>query len=147
MSAVLAVEPDGLVSFTIQGCPRPFRSRIGVVATGVDLRLVLKMNWPAKKRPSAVAMRCYVRSSLVADRLTICFIAHNRFAVPSYGWIFPMRDHEFNVGFGMLNPNRVREGTFNLKQKFTDFFESFPLAKELMQKSDRASAPRAAALR
>ncbi len=143
----LAIEPDGRVSFTIHGCHKPIRSRIGIVATGVDIRLMHKMNWPVIKRPSAVALRCYVRSSLVLDRLVISFVRHDRFTVPSYGWIFPMRGHEYNVGFGILNPGRVRKRNIDLKRKFNDFIDSFPLARELMQQSDRITALQAAALR
>jgi geranylgeranyl reductase family protein len=143
----LAVEPDGRVSVTCRGRSKPIRSRIGIVATGVDLRLMHKMNWPAKKRPSAVALRCYVRSSLIVDRLVVSFAVHSRSNVHSYGWIFPMADHEYNVGIGLLNPDRVRKGNIHLKKKFKNFIDSFPLAKELMQQSDSTTALRAAALR
>jgi geranylgeranyl reductase family protein len=143
----LAVEPDGRVSFTIQGCRQPIRSRIGIVATGADVRLMHKMNWPAMKRPSAVALRCYVRSSLILDRLVISFVIHDRLTVPGYGWIFPMRDHEYNVGYGILNVNRVRKRKINLKKKFKNFIDAFPLARELMQQSTRTTALRGAALR
>ena len=42
----LAVEADGLISYAIQGCRKPIQSRIGIVATGVDLRLMQQMSWP-----------------------------------------------------------------------------------------------------
>jgi len=143
----LAVEPDGRVSVFCRGCNKPIRSRIGIVATGADVGLMHKMNWPAKKRPSAIALRCYVRSSLVLDRLVVLFTVQSRFNVHSYGWIFPMRDHEYNVGFGVLNLDRIRKGNIHLKKKFKNFVDSFPLAKELMQQSDSATALQAAALR
>ena len=143
----LAVEPDGLVSCTIQGCSQPIQARIGIVATGVDLRLMRKMNWPARTKPSGVALRCYVRSSLVLDRLVIAFALNDRSIIYGYGWIFPMRDGEFNVGCGLLTPGRVRKGNINLKRKIKDFIDSFPLARELMKQSDRTTGLRAAALR
>ena len=143
----LAVEPDGRVSFTIQGNEKRFRARIGIVATGVDIRLLRKLNWSAPKKPSGVGLRCYVRSSFALDRLVLAAICHNRHKVPGYGWIFPMRDHEYNVGCGMLSADRVRKPTINLKKKFKEFIDSFPLARELMQQSDRATALRAAAVR
>jgi len=106
-----------------------------------------KMNWPAKKKPSGLALRCYVRSSLVLDRLVISFVNHNRFSVPGYAWVFPMPDNEYNVGFGLINLGRIRKGHINLKDKFKNFTDSFPLARELMQLSDATTALRAAALR
>ena len=143
----LVIEPDGLLSFLIQGIDKKFRARIGIIATGVDLSLFSKLNWSARKRPSGVGMRCYVHSSLALDRLVISFDMHDQFTVFGYGWIFPMQDHQYNVGCGMLSPDRVRKRTINLKNKFEMFIESFPLARELMQQSDRATALRAAALR
>jgi geranylgeranyl reductase family protein len=143
----LAVEPDGRVSFTIQGNEKRFRARIGILATGVNIRLFRKLNWAARKKPSGVAMRCYVRSSLVHDQLVLSFFSHNRRTVPGYGWIFPMRDHEYNLGCGILSPDRVGKPTINLRTKFKEFIDSFPLARNLMQQSDRATALRAASLR
>jgi geranylgeranyl reductase family protein len=143
----LAVEPDGRVSILIQGSQKKIRARIGIVATGIRLRLFRNLNWSAIKRPSGVAMRCYVRSSHVHDRLVLSFFSHNRHSVPGYGWIFPMCDHEYNVGCGILSPDRVGKSRINLKKKFKEFIDSFPLAQDLMRQSDRATALRAATLR
>ena len=143
----LAVEPDGRLSFTIQGSKKRIRARIGILATGANIRLFHKLNWAARKKPSGIAMRCYVRSSLVHDRLVISFFSHNRRTVPGYGWIFPMRDHDFNLGCGILSPERVGKPAINLKEKFKEFIDSFPLARDLMQQSDRTTALRAATLR
>jgi geranylgeranyl reductase family protein len=143
----VAIKPDSLASFTISGCRRPIRSKIGIIATGTDVRLMHKMNWPAKKGPSAVAVRCYVRSSLALDRMIISFHRHDPFTVSGYGWIFPMRNHEFNVGFGIFSLDRVLRRSINLKDKFNAFIESFSPAKELMQQSDTTTPLQAAALR
>jgi flavin-dependent dehydrogenase len=58
-----------------------------------------------------------------------------------------MRDREYNVGYGILAPGRVRKRNINLKRNFKNFIDSFPLARELMQQSDRTTDLRAAALR
>jgi geranylgeranyl reductase family protein len=143
----LTVEPDDQVSFAIKGSEKRFRARIGIVATGVNTRLLRKMNWAARKKPSGVGLRCYVRSSLTLDELVVSFIRHDRFTISGYGWIFPMQDHEYNVGCGIVTPDSVRKRTINLKKKFKIFIDSFPLARELMQQSDRTTALRAAGLR
>jgi geranylgeranyl reductase family protein len=143
----LSIEPDGLVGCTIQGSEKRFGARIGILATGVSMRLFRKLNWGIRKKPSGVAMRCYVRSSFSLDRLVIAFFSHGRFAVPGYGWIFPMQDNEYNVGCGILSPDRVRKAPINLREKFKIFLDSFPPARDLMQQSHQTSALRAAALR
>ena len=114
---------------------------------GVDIRLLRKLNWSAPKKPSGVGLRCYVRSSLVLDRLVVSLFNHGRFTVAGYGWIFPMRDHEYNVGCGIFNPDRIRKRSLNLKNIFKIFIDSFPPARELMKESYRTTALRAAALR
>jgi geranylgeranyl reductase family protein len=143
----LSIEPDGLVGCAIQGSEKRFRARIGMLATGVSMRLFRKLNWDIRKRPSGVALRCYVRSSFALDRLVIAFFSHSRFTIPGYGWIFPMKNNEYNVGCGILSPDRVRKSPINLKEKFKIFLDSFPLARDLIQQRDQTSALRAGALR
>ena len=137
------VDPDGLVSFTIQGSDRRFRARIGIVATGTNIRLLRKLNCSAKKRPSAVALRCYVRSTVALDRL---IVSYDRSTVPGYAWIFPLRDNEYNVGCG-ISLHRAQSTGINLRRTFYNFVDAFPLARELMRQSVRTTALQAAALR
>ncbi|MGD8960916.1 MAG: geranylgeranyl reductase family protein [Desulfobacterales bacterium] len=143
----LGTESDGLASFIIQGSDRKYQARIVILATGADIRLLRNLNWSARKRPSGVGLRCYIRSSFDLDRLVISFVRHGRFTIPGYGWIFPMRDHEYNVGIGLLSPDRVGKRTINLKKQFNVFLDSYPLTRALMQQSDRTTAMRAAAMR
>lgn len=137
------VDPDGLVTFTIQGNGRQFRARIGILATGTDIRLLRKLNWPAKKRPSAIALRCYVHSTCAIDRF---IVSYDQSTVPGYAWIFPLRDLEYNVGCGIALLN-AQQSRINLKRTFSKFVDAFPLARELMRQSDRTTALKAAALR
>ncbi|MGD9132661.1 MAG: geranylgeranyl reductase family protein [Desulfobacterales bacterium] len=143
----LSIEPDGSVSCTIRKSEKQFRARIGILATGASIRLFRKLNWAVREKPSGVALRCYVRSSFALDRLLIAFLSHDRFTIPGYGWIFPMQDNEYNVGCGILSPDRIRKPFINLREKFKIFLDSFPLARDLMQQSDRTTALRGAPLR
>jgi geranylgeranyl reductase family protein len=142
----ILVEPDGLVSFNIRKLDNRIRARIGIVATGAHIGLLRKLNWPVKKKLSGVGLRCYVRSSFAVDRLVISFISYDKSIVPGYGWIFPMGDHEYNVGCG-INMSRVRKHNIDLKRKFKTFIDEFPLARELMRQRDRTTALRGGALR
>ena len=142
----LSVEPDGLVSLKIRGLDKCIRARIGIVATGANIKLLRQQNWPAKKKFSGVGLRCYVRSALAVDRLVIAFISYDKSIVPGYGWIFPMGDHEYNVGCG-ISLGRVRKHKINLKRKFKNFIDEFPLARELMRQCDKTTALRGGALR
>ena len=137
------VEPDGLVSFAIQGCSKRIRARIGIVATGVNVRLLRQMNWSAKKSPSAVGLRCYVRSTYTLNRLVIFY---EKSLVPGYVWIFPMRDHNYNVGCG-ISQIHLQKRNVNLKKTLKNFFDEIPLARELMRQSDRTTSLQGATLR
>ena len=139
----LLVEPDGLVSLAIRGSHKACRARIGIVATGTDIRLLSKIDWSVKKRPSAVALRCYVHSSMALDRL---IISYDKSVVPGYAWIFPMGDHEYNVGCGRTL-RHVRKHHINMNKTFKNFIDAFPLARELMRQSQSSTPLRGAALR
>ena len=139
----LWVDPDGLVSFTIQGSGRRFRARTGILATGTNIRLLRKLNWPAAENPSAVALRCYVHSTYALNRLVV---SYDKSIVPGYAWIFPMRDQEYNVGCG-ISLGHVRKRNINLKKTLNHFIDAFPLARELVRQSDRTTALQTAALR
>ena len=139
----LRIQPDGQVASVIQGRHKPIRSRIGIIATGADIRLIHNLKWSAKKRPSAVALRCYVRSSYDLDRL---IVAYDHSTVPGYAWIFPLRDHEYSVGCG-LSLRYAQMTKINLKKTFYNFVDAFPLARKLTRCSDRTTALQAAALR
>jgi geranylgeranyl reductase family protein len=139
----LVIVSDGRVSFAIQGSDNRIQARIGILATGSDIRLLHRMNWSAQKRPSAVAMRCYVRSADSIDRL---IVSYDQSIVPGYAWIFPLKDNEYNVGCGISLRYTQKTG-INLKKTYYHFLESFPLAKELMRQSDRSTDLQAAALR
>jgi flavin-dependent dehydrogenase len=99
------------------------RARIGIVATGSNIRLLRKLNWSAKKKPSAVGFRCYLRSSFAIDRLVFSF---DKSIVPGYAWIFPLGNHEYNIGCGMPLGRDLKR-IINFKRVFNNFIDEFPL--------------------
>jgi geranylgeranyl reductase family protein len=139
----IQVDPNGLVSFTLHGGDQRYRARIGILATGANFRLLRRMNWPVQKKPSAVALRCYVRSTVGLDRF---IVSYDRSTVPGYAWIFPLRNHEYNLGCG-IRLHRYQKTHINLKKMFHNFIDSFPLARELMRQSDQITALQAGTLR
>jgi flavin-dependent dehydrogenase len=139
----LLIDSDGLVSCTLQGSDKRFRARIVILATGTNIGPVRKLNWPAKKRPSAVALRCYVHSTYALDRMVV---SCDKSIQPGYAWIFPMRNQQYNMGCG-ISLIRTRKCNFNLKKTFNHFIADFPLARQLMKKSKKITPLRWGALR
>ena len=139
----IRIDTDGLVIFESKEGNWKFCARVGVVATGADIKLLRQMKWSAKKNPSAIALRCYIRSAYAIDRLIVSF---DRSILPGYAWIFPLKNHEYNVGCG-ITLTRPQVSNINLKRIFNNFVGEFPLARELLRQSFGRTALKGVALR
>ncbi len=138
----LSADDDG-VTVSLAGAGRGIRGRIAVVATGADLSLLWQAGVAHRRQPSAVALRCYVRSPVTIDTLVISF---HRAILPGYAWIFPMGDHEYNVGCGVFYRGG-RKATVNPRTTFATFCSAFPLARELLREAEHVSPLAGARLR
>jgi geranylgeranyl reductase family protein len=117
--------------------------RVCLVATGADVRLLKQRDMLLRGKPSAVAARCYVRSSYPLDQLIISF---DRCLIPGYAWIFPMGKNEYNIGCGIF----IRKSTpknYNLRQMYDTFCREFPIATQLIEHSEQLTPLRFAMLR
>jgi len=139
----LSVESDGTVAATVESSDRPVRARVGVVATGVRLDLLLKHDMVQNAKHDAVALRCYVRSTYELDRMIVSW---DRSITPGYAWIFPMGNGEYNLGCG-FSYRYKKKNTPSLHEFFRIFTEQFPIARDLMNKSKMVSPIRGATLR
>ena len=139
----IGVEPDGAVTARLASGGRTLRARVGIVATGVRLDLLLRHNMVQKVKHDAVALRCYVRSTYELDRMIVSW---DRTITPGYAWIFPMGNGEYNVGCGFSYRYKKKK-TPSLHEFFRIFTEKFPIARDLMNKSKLVSPMRGATLR
>lgn len=117
------------------------RARIGIVATGADIRL---LNAGSRRPPAnspSVAMRQYVRSAMSLDHLVF---AYDRSTLPGYAWIAPLGDGLYNVGCGVA---RSGQSDVNLRRMLGNFLIGFPLARELMKTGEALTPLRGALLR
>ncbi len=137
------VEADESVSFAIRGNNKKYTACIGIIATGANVRLLKEMGWFVPQRPSAVAMRGYVRSSFDLDHLVVAFV---KSLAPGYGWIFPLGNREYNIGCG-LSLRGAQNSSKKLRKFFDDFINEFPLARELIESGTIIQPLRSAALR
>ena len=124
------IRPDATgVTVTLSAPDREVRAQYAIVATGADRVLGRRAGLPLTTAPSAIAVRCYVRSTAGIDRL---LISYDRDIVPGYAWIFPLRHDEYNIGCGVFYRDGVR-GAVNLRRMFDRFVETFPEARDLMR--------------
>jgi geranylgeranyl reductase family protein len=144
-ASVADVQPDpaGVTVRLASADAAPLRARYAVLATGADTLLGRRAGLATSSTPSAVAVRCYVRSTTKVDRLVI---SYDRAIVPGYAWIFPLRDDEYNVGCGVFYRQGVR-GDVNLRTMFERFVATFPAARELMRGATATTPLKGAPLR
>lgn len=135
-------ESDGVV-IALRGGPPPLRARFGVLATGAEVSLLDTAQMLRRRRPSGVAVRCYVRSSTGVDGLIVSL---DRSILPGYAWIFPMGGGEYNVGAGVFYHGR-KNRRVNLREQFAAFLTNFPLAQQLTEHATEVSPLRGARLR
>jgi geranylgeranyl reductase family protein len=139
----IVVEADESVSFAIRGNKDKFKARIALVATGANIGLLKKMGGFTTPRPNAFGMRCYVRSSFELDQMVISV---DKEVAPGYAWIFPLGNHEYNIGCGIVF-DYVAKNPVNLRKMYNIFVKVFPPARKLMQSATMTQPLKGAALR
>jgi geranylgeranyl reductase family protein len=125
----LREEPEGVAAM-LSAAGRELHARLAILATGADVSLAGKLGYSSHARPSAVALRCYMQSSMAIDQLIISF---DRAIAPGYAWIFPLPENEYNVGCGFFYRSGTR-GKPNLRRIFEAFTRHFPLAAQLWER-------------
>ncbi len=136
-------EPDDTVSFTADGMSSKINARIAIVATGANVTLLKKTGRFSVPKPTAVAIRRYVKSTSGPKNLVV---SCNKGVVHGYGWIFPLGHDEYNIGCGALIEHLLR-GRMNIRNMFRNFVDHFPVARKLMQNSNMAQPLRGAVIR
>lgn len=137
------VQSNSGILISLDASPTPLRSRIVFLATGANVEMPSKLGLVTQQSPSAIALRCYVRSSVPLDRLVV---SYDRSITPGYAWIFPLADGEFNIGCG-ISYRKKPISRVNLREAFKSFLINFPLAAEIMRQAETISPIRGAMLR
>jgi geranylgeranyl reductase family protein len=136
--------PDGAVRLRIRGCPVDVTARVLIVATGASAGFARQLGLITRLRPSAVGLRCYVRSRMALDHIVG---AYHRSILPGYGWIFPMGEGVFNVGVVVFSGYRRGRRSINVRDAFGLFTRDFPLARQLLAEGETIAPLKGAMLR
>ena len=137
------LQPNSAILLSLGDTSTQLRSRIVFLATGANVEMPSRLGLVTQHRPSAIALRCYVRSSVSLDRLVV---SYDRSITPGYAWIFPLADGEFNIGCG-VNYRNQSTPRVNLREAFKSFMTSFPLAADIVRQAEAISPIRGAMLR
>jgi geranylgeranyl reductase family protein len=131
------------VTARVAGSHRELRARIAVLATGADVALLDRLKMVERAQPSAVAVRCYVRSPVDISEL---IVSYDRAISPGYGWIFPLRGNEYNVGCGIFFRG-AGSRKVNLRHVFDKFTKDTVQVRRLMQNRQATTPLKGARLR
>jgi len=123
---------NGNVSLSLEGYDKTIRSRLAVIATGTDMRLLKSLDMVEEIRPSAVSLQCYLKSDYHLQSSVFYYDLHEN--PTGYCWIFPMGNRTYNTG--CITAMEARGRKADLKNIFNDFLITFPLAKELMSNGE-----------
>lgn len=107
-----------------------------VLATGAAVEPLLLADLCRRRKPSAMAIRGYVRhEGLDLNGTDMRFVWHPALS-PGYGWIFPMGQGRYNVGVGVdgLHGPAAKRQDINLRALFARFCEVHPMARELQER-------------
>lgn len=137
----LSINADETVSVNFRGLDGPMEAKIAIVATGAGVGLARKLRTNVPMRPSALAMRRYVRSDHRIENLTL---SYSRRILPGYRWIVPLGKGEYNIGCGHFLGDGNEAG---IRVHFDEFVTDFLPARELVRKGEYISPPRSAAMR
>jgi geranylgeranyl reductase family protein len=129
-----------------------------VLATGAVPQALMASGLCERHTPSGVALRGYVHSPAMTDRITqLQMVWHPRLR-GGYGWIFPAPGGVFNIGAGLTGSHVTRQDAAgerhghmpqntNLRTMFEAFCEVHPPAAELMRTGTLQSELKGAPLR
>ncbi len=137
----IAVKDDETVAVRFKASGRTVRAQIGILSTGAHIGLAKKLGAVISEKPSAVALRCYIKSS---ERLEHLVLYYFRDILPGYGWIVPLGNDEYNLGCGCYLPATRRR---TVREYFEAFVSGFRPAQRLMSSGQVISPPRGGVIR
>jgi geranylgeranyl reductase family protein len=128
-------------------------ARWTVLATGAVPKALMAAGMCERHTPSGVALRGYLRSDAMRDRITALEVVWHKRLRKGYGWIFPCRDGVFNIGVGLAHSHqqhgngRATMADVNLREMFNTFGEVYAPARELLAAGEWVSELKGAPLR
>jgi flavin-dependent dehydrogenase len=107
-----------------------------VLATGAAAPALQAAGLCARREPSGVALRGYVRNPALAGRPLTMDVVWHRALRPGYGWVFPCGDDVYNIGVGaFFRRGRAAAGGADragLREMFEAFTRVHPPARALL---------------
>jgi flavin-dependent dehydrogenase len=122
----------------LDGANELVQARCLVIASGAGAPC-----WPATESPSsAVAARCYIRSSVSKAEM---FMSFSRAVPDGYGWLFPLGNYVYNVG--VIRFRTARQRPRRLNEVFRTFVEREPVVSTLWKAASPLTRLKGAPLR
>lgn len=120
------------ISISLKNSDKTIKSKIAVIATGADIRLLKGLELIEEGKSSAVALQCYVKSDFYIEGTVLYYDLYEN--PGGYCWIFPMGNKIYNTGSMITIENRVKNRA--LREIFNDFVSAFPPAEKLLKNGE-----------
>jgi geranylgeranyl reductase family protein len=111
----------------VSGETKEYLAPITVVADGMSSKLTLRLNPKNKWRiiETYQAKCAIMEGDIQIDKTKISMFFQS---YKGYGWIFPLKDNQFNVGCGTCNEDNLK---YNLNEIFHDFLKN-PITEKIL---------------
>lgn len=127
------IEQEGngvVVKGECQGKSFSARAYIAIIATGANIKLLLRMGLLKQVPPMILASRAYFEG---LTGLTGRYTFHlDGVPLPGYGWVFPLSDSSANLGAGVFHKRRGRQYVSATSQQVFKNFVQLPALRELL---------------
>jgi len=94
-----------------------FKGKVIVIADGMSSKLAVKSGlrkkWKTEEIMNAKSAIMEGKNNIDKDTISLFFKSFK-----GYGWLFPLGENKFNIGFGTMGEDNLR---YNLNQKFNEF--------------------------
>ena len=119
-------------------------SKIVLLATGADTRLLKTFGVLESRNPNSIGIRGYFRIRDAVDESAM-IVCYDRQLLPGYGWAFPLGDGIFNVGCGIHLGYRYKRP--HSGRNLTNFYQHVKPLSNLLRRAEKIAPIRAATMR
>ena len=111
----------------VSGDTKEYLAPITIVADGMSSKLAIRLDpknkWRIKETYQAKCAIMEGDTTMDKTKISMFFQSYK-----GYGWIFPLKDNQFNVGCGTCNEDNLK---YNLNEIFPNFLKN-PITKKIL---------------
>ena len=112
-----------------------YKARMVIVATGANIKLLLRMGLLKKPPSMMLCARTYFENMKSMSDLVQCHF--DGVPLPGYGWVFPLSDSSANIGAGFFRSGLTARWMPGTARQAFDIFIQTPLLQNMLSGAQR----------